>query len=235
MSEDPRAELETIKRFYDTQYYANAHGPARVTAHHRRLAARLGLSAGMRVLDVACGRGEWLLAARQRGAAVAGIDLSDRAIESCRLSMPEGHFAVGPAEILPFEDRSFDLVTCLGSLEHFVDKPGALSEMRRVGTPEARFVLLVPNAGFLTRRLGFYSGTNQKGVKEDVLSLGDWSRLFDAAGLQVRERWADLHPLSWGWVSKGPPVLWPVRALQALALATWPLDWQYQVYFLCQS
>ncbi len=148
--------------------------------------------------------------------------------------MPDGEFAIGPAETLPFGAARFDLVTCLGSLEHFVDKPAALREMQRVATAEAHFLLLVPNAGFLTRRLRLYGGTNQKGVKEDVYPLETWARLFTDAGLTIDARWADLHVLSWDWIRKARPALWPLRTLQALALNVWPLGWQYQVFFLCR-
>jgi SAM-dependent methyltransferase len=233
MDKDAPAQLESIKRFYDAEYYRDSRTPRTVTGHYRRLAERLDITARTRVLDVACGRGDWLLAARERGATVAGIDLSDRAIGHCREAMPDGEFAVGPAETLPFADMRFNLVTCLGSLEHFVDKPGALREMQRVATPDARFLLLVPNAGFLTRRLGLYGGTNQKGVKEDVYALDTWAGLFADAGLAIDARWADLHVLSWEWVRKSHPAMWPLRALQALALTLWPLGWQYQVFFLC--
>lgn len=234
MDNDSKPQLSSIKQFYDNEYYRDSRTPTDTSAHHRRLAARLGITAGMRVLDVACGRGDWLLAARARGAAVAGIDLSERAIAHCHEAMPEGEFSAGPAETLPFTDGGFDLVTCLGSLEHFVDKPAALGEMLRVAKPDARFLLLVPNAGFLTRRLGLYGGTNQKGVKEDVYPLQTWSTLFTTAGLRIESRWADLHVLSFEWIRKGSPLMWPLRTLQALALAVWPLNWQYQVFFLCR-
>lgn len=234
MDNEPEQQLASIKRFYDSEYYRNSSTPTEPSSHHRRLAERLGVHAGMRVLDVACGRGDWLLAVRERGGAVAGIDLSERAIAHCRAALPDGDFAAGPAEHLPFTDGSFDLVTCLGSLEHFVDKPAALREMIRVASPAATFVLLVPNAGFLTRRLRLYGGTNQKDVKEDVYSLARWAALFEDSGLHVMQRWTDLHVLSLDWIRKGPMVQWPLRALQALALAVWPLEWQYQVVFLCR-
>jgi hypothetical protein len=106
--------------------------------------------------------------------------------------------------------------------------------MLRVATPDARFLLLVPNAGFLTRRLGLYGGTQQTRVREDVYSLERWKELFEGAGLRVEQRWRDLHPLDAGWIRKGKPLTWPVRALQAAALPLWPLSWQYQVHHLCR-
>lgn len=227
-------DLNAIRDFYDNRYYGQHAQGASPAWHTRRIAARLGDPTGWQVLDVACGTGDWLNLFRKRGACVAGIDLSQKAIEICRRELPDGEFVCGPAETLPFADARFDLVTCMGSLEHFVDKPAALAQMRRVAKADARFLILVPNAGFLTRRLGLYGGTQQVSAKEDVYELAEWNRLFEAAGLRVIERWRDLHPLSWSWIARGSVLGWPVRAAQAFALAIWPLRWQYQVYHYCR-
>jgi SAM-dependent methyltransferase len=232
---EPNDKFDSIRDFYDNEYYANVASHAHVSWHSRRVAARLGDMSDRAVLDVACGTGEWLGCFQQQGASIAGIDLSEKAIDECRRRLPAGEFACGPAESLPFSDTRFDLVTCMGSLEHFLDKPRALAEMKRVAKPEARFLILVPNAGFLTRRLGLYGGTQQVKAREDVFDLPTWSALFESAGLQVLERWRDLHPISWSWIARGNPVTWPVRATQAMALATWPVHWQYQVYHYCRA
>lgn len=235
MSSAGEKEIEQIRRFYDEEYYGADHLRDSLPWHCRRAAKLLGPVTGKAVLDVACGLGGWLGYFRKRGASVAGIDLSQKAIEVCRRRFPEGDFRIGPAETLPFPNNSFDIITCMGSLEHFVDKPRALREMLRVARPGARFVLLVPNAGFLTRRLGLYAGTQQARIREDVQSLAAWEDLFGAAGMKVVRRLRDLHPLSWSWISMGSPLGWPVRALQAAALATWPMAWQYQVYHYCEA
>lgn len=231
----PTKDFSAIKTFYDQTYYKDAGQVAGAGRFHKMLAQRLNIRPGERVLDVACGTGEWLLAVRERQASVAGTDISERAISVCRSAIPEGRFEAGPAERLPFGDESFDLVTCLGALEHFLDKDAALSEMVRVGTPDARYLILVPNAGFLTRRLGLFHGTEQAAVREDVLSLEQWQALFENCGLTVTQRWADLHVLSLDWITKGRPYLWPMRFIQALSLLTWPLRWQYQVFHLCRK
>ena len=106
--------------------------------------------------------------------------------------------------------------------------------MVRVAKREAIFLLLVPNADFLTRRLGLYGGTQQAEVREDVRTLAGWEGLFDSTGLRVTRRWRDLHVLSWSWIAQGKWYSWPCRAAQALALPFWPLSWQYQVYHLCE-
>ena len=226
---DPR--FEAIRDFYENEYYADNSGANGVPWHVRRVAGRLGQLKGQAVLDVACGTGEWLAELAGRGAKISGVDLSTRAIDRCLARWPGVDFHAGPAEALPQADNTFDMVTCMGSLEHFVDKPAALAQMRRVTKPGGRFLILVPNAGFLTRRLHLYGGTQQTRAREDVYELNEWQRLFSAAGMKVSHRWRDLHPLSVGWITHAPAWHWPIRAAQAAALAAWPLRWQYQVYF----
>ncbi len=231
---DPNSEQDRIKQFYDSTYYALDAAPTGTTHHLRSLARRLGLQQGTRLLDVACGRGEWLLAARQAGCEVFGIDLSDRAAALCRTAVPGADIRQGSADSLPWPDAQFDLVTCLGSLEHFLDPVAAIREMVRIAKPSARFVLLVPNSGFLTRRLGIYRGTGQTQAREIVRSLKEWSRVFEDAGLRVDLRWRDLHVLSSQWITQNGWAAAIPRALQALALPIWPLSFQYQVYHLCR-
>jgi ubiquinone/menaquinone biosynthesis C-methylase UbiE len=222
---------EEIKSFYDSVYYKDASVEISPSKHLHRLAGRF-VSPGQNVLDVACGTGDWLLAAMARGGHPNGIDLSAKAIDICQRNMPDGEFHAGAAETLPFDDDQFDLVTCLGSLEHFLDPVAAVTEMVRVSRDTAQFIILVPNSDFLTRRLGLYKGTYQTAAKEDVRTLNEWDDIFQAGGLQTKNRWKDLHMASWSWIALEGWKNVPLRALQVLALAVWPLRWQYQVYHL---
>ncbi|GAA4853416.1 class I SAM-dependent methyltransferase [Luteimonas vadosa] len=229
-----RVGHDDVRNFYDHEYYASPYDRHPLAWHMRSIANRLGDLENRQVLDIACGTGQWLGELARRGAKPSGIDISSRAVELCRDRLPAGDIREGVAEALPFADGTFDLVTCLGSLEHFLDQPAALREMRRVAKPDAQFLILVPNSGFLTRRLGLYRGTGQVAIRETVRSLEDWRRMLEGAGLEVRARWRDLHPLSKAWILQAAPGAWPLRALQALLLAVWPIGWQYQVYFLCR-
>jgi ubiquinone/menaquinone biosynthesis C-methylase UbiE len=230
---ESKDELEEMKSFYDDVYYADANKPLQGSAHLQNLAGKMDIASGIAVLDIACGLGEWLHVCASGGAQVSGVDLSERAIDYCHKHMPDGEFHAVPAEKLPFADGQFDLVSCLGSLEHFVEPLVSLREMARVAKADARFLILVPNADFLTRKLKLFGGTNQKDAKEVVRTLEEWEGLFEQAGLRVTRKWKDLHVLSWSWITMNGWLGAPFRALQALALAVWPLRWQYQVYHLC--
>jgi SAM-dependent methyltransferase len=227
-------QLALIKQFYNEEYYGPLLRDHGLPWHYEKIAGRLGVLDNKKVLDVACGIGDWLALLQSRGCEVHGIDISDRAVEICRRRFPGGDFHVSPAEKLPFADDAFDLVTCLGSLEHFVDPDTALREMLRVARRDAKFLLLVPNAGFLPRRLGLYGGTHQVKVREVVRTLEEWNALFARAGLEVESRWRDLHVLSREWIGLGGWKQWPIRLLQAALLPLWPMSWQYQVYHLCK-
>jgi hypothetical protein len=104
-----------------------------------------------------------------------------------------------------------------------------------VARPEAQYLILVPNKDFLTRKLGLFQGTYQVDAKEEVRTLDGWDQLLTSAGLRVTKRWKDLHVLSWSWIFSRNWYHAPLRAVQALALTIWPLNWQYQVFHLATT
>jgi len=232
MAEDGRTHAD-VAGFYNDQYYQGA-ATARVSSHLRQLAARIRPGRDHNILDIACGTGAWLHALSQYSENTVGMDISAKAIAVCRNTLTHDRFCIGLGEKLPFRNGSFDLVTCLGSLEHFLDQPLALKEIRRVAKPDAKILILVPNAGFLTYRLGLFKGTNQAGINETIRSVDEWVNMFEDAGLTVTEKWADLHVLNREWISKRGALHIPIRALQAFLLLLWPLQWQYQIYFQCR-
>lgn len=69
------------------------------------------------------------------------------------------------AEVLPFENGSFDAVLSLYSLEHMPDRPRCLSECRRVLKPGGKLVVAVPAAGSaLLYPIAFYYDFVQRAV-----------------------------------------------------------------------
>lgn len=95
-----------------------------------------GLTAGHRVLDVACGSGNTAFAAARRGCTVSGLDLYDRLIERARVrAQAEGFdidFRTGNCEQLPFDDGSFDYVLSTFGVMFAPDQTRAASELLRV-------------------------------------------------------------------------------------------------------
>lgn len=96
-------------------------------------AARVGEAT--RVLDVACGSGEFCRLVASRGAIASGIDASEGMIEVARRTGSHLDFRVGAMEHLPWEDGSFDVVTGFNAFQFAADFVAALAEARRVVRP----------------------------------------------------------------------------------------------------
>jgi len=68
----------------------------------------------LRIADIGCGSGKWLVEFVQWGADplnLAGIDLGERQIEEARRKLPTADLRVGHAGRLPWPAESFDLAT----------------------------------------------------------------------------------------------------------------------------
>jgi SAM-dependent methyltransferase len=102
-----------------------------VAVHHR-----LGVDAGDRLLDVACGSGLAIELARLRGASCCGIDASARLVAVARDRNPDCDIRVGDMNALPWDPASFDVVTSFRGI--WGTTPGAVAEIHRVLRPGGR-------------------------------------------------------------------------------------------------
>lgn len=107
--------------------------------------ARLDVAPGTRMLDVACGAGQIAIPAARTGVRVTGIDIASNLIEQARARAEaegvEARFDEGDAEMLPYEDGSFELVVSLiGAM--FAPRPERVAaELVRVCRPGGRIVM----------------------------------------------------------------------------------------------
>lgn len=139
------------------------------------------------LLDVACGEGELVRVARNCGSIAIGIDISATALKRSQLR----DAVLADGEKLPFPEGSFDWVTCIGSLEHYVNPDIGASEIARVLKREGRSCILLPNAYSL---FGNIRHVLQRGEVFDdgqpIQRYGtrvSWSRLLERNGLSVEK------------------------------------------------
>ena len=113
----------------DTYYYSQN---GKISC--RDIAAQLEGRPYDALLDVGCGTAFLLeLLAKQRPAKYCGADLSPEMIKVAReKQIPGAEYAVASADALPYEDGSFDVVTCSQSFHHYPRPEKAMAEARRV-------------------------------------------------------------------------------------------------------
>ncbi len=107
-----------------------------VTMQHR-----LGVDAGDRLLDVACGSGLAIELARLLGASCCGIDASARLVAVARDRNPDSDIRVGDMHALPWDPDSFDVVTSFRGI--WGTTPDAVAEIHRVLRPGGRVGITV--------------------------------------------------------------------------------------------
>jgi SAM-dependent methyltransferase len=231
----PNLSAGDVKTWYNQHYAAKGLQTMRPDAAYPVVLDLLGASAGSRLLDVSCGAGSLLAAAHARGVQSVGVDLSDQAVRLAKRVAPTAEVAVGAGEALAFRTGAFDYVTCLGSLEHFLDMGQGLDEMKRVAKPDARFAVMVPNRDFIGWKVLGHQGTAQQDINEHLLPLAAWRRLFEAHGFSVvratPDRW---HAVRWRSAGARGLKRFLVGPLLELAWRLIPLRWQYQFMFVLE-
>jgi len=100
----------------------------------------------VKILDVGCGTGEFIsgLADRVKNAQIHGVDLSDSMVKVAKAKMNGRNVEVkvGDVEELPYENNTFDVITCSHSFHHYPNKSQALKEMHRVLKPDGKVMII---------------------------------------------------------------------------------------------
>jgi demethylmenaquinone methyltransferase/2-methoxy-6-polyprenyl-1,4-benzoquinol methylase len=97
-----------------------------------------------RVLDLATGSGDVLLALQRHGAATGETVGADFCLPMLQRARAKGaaRLVSGDALYLPFASGSFDAITIAFGLRNVADRPAALREMRRLLRPGGRAYVL---------------------------------------------------------------------------------------------
>ena len=175
---------------------------------------------GLDVLDMGCGVGRLTVPLAQGKARVTSLDNSAAMLDACRRNVEQAglagsvKFEKGSAAALPFAAHSFDVVTCVGVLEHLPEeiRNAAVTEAVRVLRTSGALALVVNNASshFLRREEryrmerqqdnGYFVGLVERSALERQLSEADLvvrsagSNLFQSLVKHVGQNFGLLAP-----------------------------------------
>jgi len=200
-------------------------GPGGAAEHLRRRLERLeGLVAGRRLLDVGCGRGNFLAYAIGRGWTAKGIDVSDDAVRIARARHGLDAEA-GEIDEFDFGPGRFDAIHANHVIEHIRDPLDALRRFRNWIAPDGVLVIEVPNEfGNLFFRLGRRVLPMSRMVRRDpsphvhFFSPRSLRATFEAARFRVIE----LRTVRWQVGARRPAAV--RAAMHAVAMLERALD-----------
>ncbi len=226
-------DQDSVAGWFDGTYREKGFAYLRPPAAYPIFLQLLDAQPGERLLDVACGPGLLLKAAECHGVVPSGIDISGVAVAMARQLVPGADVRESNAEQLPFADATFDLLTCVGSLERMFDRRKVLEEMRRVTRPGARLCIMLRNAGApgwrIWRRL--LSRQNHAG-HQDARSMDQWRQLIESAGFEVdnivMDQWSRQKLRHWLRLGRHPQPGVP----EIVARPLLPMNWVYEHIFL---
>ena len=219
-----------IKDWFNATYKQRGSLYLRPAKAYSIFAELLAIKPDDHLLDVACGLGRMMEAADPYTKRLYGVDISNVAIETAKKKFPSYNLQVANAEELPFENNTFDKITCLGSLERMLDLELVFSEMHRVSIDKAKFCFLVRNSRSFKWVL-FKKVLRTKNIKgnQGANTLDKWTQLFENNDFKVEQTFADQWP-----IMKFKRIFYPFdrRFFQKIHSSLVPLEYAYEFIFI---
>jgi 2-polyprenyl-3-methyl-5-hydroxy-6-metoxy-1,4-benzoquinol methylase len=141
--------IKLLKPFY--KLFLQITGLRRAEKKWRKRSDELYLGEAIpdgRLLDVGCGKGDFLARMRRQGWNVEGLEVDPDAVDMARAEHGLT-IHLGDLESRAFPGDSFDAITMNHVIEHIHDPVSLIRECRRVLRPGGRLVLVTPNVNSL--------------------------------------------------------------------------------------
>jgi len=160
---DPQPDDAALSAIYSDGYFLGSQDPdtaARRSGMKRATGVMYidALSSHVRpaateLLEIGCGQGELLVEARNRGYAVAGVEVSAHAAAVANRRLGAALVEVGSIDTVTLPAGHFGAVLAADVIEHLRDPKGFLMRVRELLLPGGMVVLITPSLDSWTRRL----------------------------------------------------------------------------------
>lgn len=193
-----------INVIYDEKSKPLTDYPHKLTAH---LIEKLNISKDSTLLDVGCGRGDFLNGFINSGCNGYGIDFTNAAEKYC----PDAKLFQADIENngMPFEDNYFDVIFSKSVIEHFYDPDILIRECKRCLKPGGMIIVMAPSWEY-NYRIYFEDYTHRtpfmKTSMRDILEMHGFDKINVSFFKQL--------PILWGpWVYIFAPISYLTQIL----------------------
>jgi len=137
------------------------------------LSESFGLQGSIKLLELGCGRGDFLLEFQNFGFECKGLDRDESSVKNeYGLEVKQCDLA---NDVFPYDDESFDVVYHKSVLEHMYDPGNLMSETMRVLKPGGKLIILTPD--WHTQWKNFFEDfTHSRPF--DVMALSDLLKIY---------------------------------------------------------
>jgi SAM-dependent methyltransferase len=133
-------KTDYVSVIYDEQRTPKTGYPKQLIEH---LSKRFDLRADSKLLELGCGRGDFLFEFEKYGLECRGLDRDNSSIKNeCGLEVKRCDVA---NEVFPYDDESFDIVYHKSLIEHLYDPEHLMKETIRVLKPGGKLIMLTPD------------------------------------------------------------------------------------------
>jgi len=154
------------------------------------LSEHFGLKKGMNLLEIGCGRGDFLKAFDEYGFVCSGIDIDP----SAKKFTPNVEIQIADISVdtFPYKDNSFDIVYHKSVIEHVYSPLHLMNESTRVLKPGGKLIILTPD--WVSQMKVFYEDITHC-RPYDISALRDTFQMFNIHQIHV-EKFRQL-PCTW--------------------------------------
>ena len=132
---------------YNAEYYIKRKRQSK--KHMMKYIKFLRKGPSLKLLDIGCGDGYYVLDAVQEHIDAYGIDISMDALNNT-LSEVKDRISFGSISEIPFGGKEFDVITAFDIIEHILPKDTikAIAEIHRVLKPQGIAIMTTPNPSY---------------------------------------------------------------------------------------
>ena len=232
-------EANEIRNKYNQIY--NESGLSQSISFYKWFYRKIKKPSSGNLLDIACGNAELLsiLMSSTDTISCFGTDISFSAMNKVKTRNNNINLCTSVAEFLPYRENCFDVVTIIGSLEHFENLNFALQEIYRVLKINGKVYLLVPNTFSLLTNIWNVGRHGQISIDNQPLqrygTYKDWENLIINNGFFVKKVYKYERPLPTSVNDSINYLLHPKEIIRLILALIIPINLSWCFLFECEK